>query len=574
MQDFFLELSLIVVLAAAVSIVMRALKQPLIIGYIITGVIVGPIVLGVIDSTETLDSLASFGIALLLFVIGLGLNPKVIKEVGAVAVFTGVGQVAFTSAAGWGIARLLGYGMTEAVFIAVALAFSSTIIILKLLSDKKEQHRLYGKISIGFLLVQDILATVALIAASASANGSLSASDLGELLVTGALLCLGLFLIIAYILPLFRSLISGSQELLFIFAIAWGFGIASIFKETGFSLEVGALAAGIALATQPFATEVGSRLRPLRDFFIVLFFVSLGTHIKIDGLAEMLPEALLLSGFVLIGNPIIVMTIMGLLRFTRKTSFKAGLAVAQISEFSLVFILLGRNNGQVSEEVVSLVTAVGIITIAVSSYMIIYSDKLFGLLSPYLSIFERSSTRKENESTKSAQLLLIGYKRGGEQFVKVFRELKKKYLVLDYDPAVIDKLDHDHVPNVYGDVTDLELLEEIHIDKARMIVSVMSDYQANKFLAEYLHKSNPKAVLICSAESEAQAAELYASGASYVMMPHYIGNEKIVSFIKKSGLERSAFDSFKARHMRKITNAGEPKKSKTKRRLGKAAIGR
>lgn len=575
MNDFFLELSLIVVLAAIVSMAMRAMRQPLIIGYILTGVIAGPLILDAVHSEEVIDGLAEFGIALLLFIIGLGLNPKVIKEVGLGAAITGVGQVTLTTIFSWLLVTLLGFDAKEAIYIGVAMSFSSTIIILKLLSDKKEQHRLYGKISIGVLLVQDILATLALIGATASSSGTLSISSILELLTRGLALAIAMYLVVRFILPYLRKFISNSQELLFVFSIAWGFGMASLFKEVGFSLEVGALAAGIALATQPFAIEVGSRLRPLRDFFIILFFVTLGTHINLDGIGEILPAAAVLSTFILITNPIIVMSIMGLFGYTKKTSFKTGIAMAQISEFSLVFILLGNSLGQISDKIVSLVTLVGIITITISSYMIIYSDKLYVLLGKYLGVFERSNTRAENEAHVQPDVLIIGYKRGGEQFIKVFKQMKKRYLVLDYDPAVIEKLDHDHVPSAYGDVTDAELLEELHVDKVKLVVSVMSDHPSNLFIAKYLSNSNPKAVLICSAETPEEASELYSIGASYVMMPHYIGNERIASFIKKSGLKRSAFDSFKGKHLVKLgsSDGSTDKSRKSRHRLGKVILG-
>ena len=531
---------------------MKLLRQPLIIGYILTGVLVGPTLLNTVHADDTIDVFASFGVALLLFIIGLGLNPRVIKEVGKVAVLTGVGQVVFTSGVGWLIALGLGYEPRVALYIAVALAFSSTIIILKLLSDKKEQHRLYGKISIGFLLVQDILAALALVAVSASSNGGLAASSLLWLLAKGFVVIVGLLIAAIWILPRVRGLFIGSQELLFIFAIAWGFGIASLFRETGFSLEVGALAAGIVLAPQAYAAEISARLRPLRDFFIVMFFVSLGTHIQIEGALALLPQALLLSGFVLIGNPIIVMIIMGLLNFTKKTSFKAGLAVAQISEFSLVLILLAGRLDQVDAQVVSLVTIVGIITIAVSSYMITYADQLYDALAGLLSVFERRHAKHETEHQVHPELLLIGSTKGGEQFIKAFKAMKKRYLVLDYDPVVIDRLEHESIPNTYGDATNVELLEELCISKARLVVSMMSDFPTNAFLVNYLSQANPKTVIICSADTPGQAADLYAEGASYVMMPHYIGSEQIVSFIRKSGLSQAAFKEFKAKHLLRL----------------------
>ena len=282
------------------------------------------LVFNIVHTSDTLDIFAHFGIALLLFIIGLGLNPKIIKEVGKTATFTGVAQIIFTTALGWLIVRALGYDSLVALYISVALAFSSTIIVLKLLSDKKESHRLYAKISIGFLLIQDICATLILIAVAALSNDDLSGALIYELPVKGLVLASGLWLAAVWLLPKLKGLIGGNQEFLFIFAIAWGLGIGALFHSSGFSLEVGALAAGIALASQPYAAEIASRLRPLRDFFIIMFFVSLGTAIQFSVLAAIIPQAILLSLFVLIGNPLIVMIIMGSMGFTKKTGFKAG----------------------------------------------------------------------------------------------------------------------------------------------------------------------------------------------------------------------------------------------------------
>ena len=340
MHDVFTEITLLLVLAAAMSMVMRALKQPLIIGYILIGLLVGPSVLGIVESAESIELLGNFGIALLLFIVGLGLNPKVIKEVGKVSLLTGLGQVIFTSAIGFWITTILGYDVMTAFYIAVALTFSSTIIILKLLTDKKEQNKLYGKIAIGFLLVQDVVATFALVIASASGQGELNAQEVLLLAAKGIGLVALTLVVSSQVVRRLSTFLARSQELLFLFAIAWGFGIGTLFYEAGFSLEVGALLAGVALASMPYAQEIGSRLRPLRDFFIVVFFIALGAKLNIDNLSGIIWQAVGLSAFVLIGNPIIVMTIMGVLGYKRKTSFNAGLAVAQISEFSLIFMLL------------------------------------------------------------------------------------------------------------------------------------------------------------------------------------------------------------------------------------------
>lgn len=545
----FTEITLLICLAAAVALIMRALKQPLIIGHIFTGLIVGPSVLGWVHSPETVSLMGEFGIALLLFIVGLGLNPKIIREVGKVSLLTGVGQVMFTVFFALILTRSLGYSTVESVYISVGLAFSSTIIILKLLSDKKEQRKLYGKISIGFLLVQDLLATFALVVASAMGRGGLSYPELGGLAVKGILVGVIIFVISHLVLKPMTNFLSRSQEMLFLFAIAWGFGIGTLFYELGFSLEVGALLAGVALANLAYAQEVASRLKPLRDFFLVVFFIALGSRLNLDNFASYVSPALILSSLVLIGNPIIVMSIMGALGYTKKNSFKAGLAVAQISEFSLIFLLLGQRGGQISESIVTLMTIVAIITIAVSAYMITYSDSLYKFLEKQLSLFERHKRLSEHETPRSYDAILFGYKKGGSEFVRVLKSITKRYVIIDYDPDVTDELERKQIPFLYGDATDLEMLEEVDLSKTRLIVSLLSDHISNISILRHVEQVNPHAVVICHANTAQEAAELYGLGASYVMMPTYVGNEKISSFIKKNGFSKTEFKHHREKHI-------------------------
>ncbi len=550
--NIFTELSLLLTIAVGISLIMKALRQPMIVGHILTGILVGPAIFGFVQSPETIADFGTFGIALLLFVVGLGLNPKVIKEVGRVALLTGFGQVIFTSLIGFGMIRLLGYSPIVSLYIAVSLTFSSTIIILKLLNDKKEQNKLHGKISIGFLLVQDVLATFALVVASATSDGNFSPATLGFLALKGFGLGLAIMLISKYVLKPMNNFLSRSQELLFLFAIAWGFGIGTLFFELGFSLEIGALVAGVALSTMTYAQEVSSRLRPLRDFFIVIFFIALGAGLDISSVGSIIWQAIGLSIFVLVGNPTIVMIIMGVLGYTKKTSFKAGLAVAQISEFSLIFILLGRSNGQVDDLAVSLVTVVGIITIAASSYMITYSDSLYESFEKYLSLFERRKVKMDQESRNEYELILLGYQKGGHEFVKVFQQLKKRFVVIDYDPDVIDVLENRKVNYLYGDVTDIEMLEEAGVDTAKLVACTVGDFETNSFIVALLEKLNPSAVVICRAETIHDAERLYAQGASYVVMPHFVGSERMGLFLHKNGLSKAEFKKHKALHLKFI----------------------
>lgn len=571
-SSIFVEISMLVVFATIVSMVMRALRQPLIIGHIFTGILIGPSLLNLIDNRSTIDILGKFGIALLLFIVGLGLNPKVIKELGKVALITGIGQVLFTTLIGLGIVRAMGYEGAGAIYIAVGLAFSSTIVILKLLSDKKEQNKLHGRIAIGFLLVQDIIATFALLIASASGQGGLSPTKLGILAIEGIGLVIGIVLVTRFIIRPLNTFLSRSQELLFLFALAWGFGIGSIFLKLGYSLEIGALFAGVALASMDYAQDIASRLRPLRDFFIVVFFIALGAGLELAEVGSVWWQALLLSGFILIGNPIIVMILMGILGYTKKTGFKTSLAVAQISEFSLIFILLGASNGQVSDKALALLTLVALITFAVSSYMIIYSDKLYARFEKYLDIFERRKTRSEHEASVIYDAVIFGFKKGGAEFARSFKKLKKRILVIDYDPDVIDEVSRRGYDYLYGDATDSELIDESGIDHARSIISTITDFATTEFIVSSSLRHNKKAVIICSADTAEHAARLYEIGATYVMMPHTIGTEKISNFIARHGLKKSEFKTFRDKHLLYLASYIDELPAAHSRKLGHAVV--
>ena len=549
-DSIFIELSLVIAIAAGMALVMRIIRQPLIIGHILTGIIVGPSLLHLLKTPTTITAFSDIGIALLLFIIGLGLNPKVIKEVGKVATAAGLLQVGLTTLLGWAGGRLFGLGQLQALLLGIALAFSSTIIILKLLNDKKEQSRLYGKIAIGLLLIQDLLAMAALLFISAQRHGGgLSVHQLLYLLSKGALIAIPMFFIGSRILPRLHRLIAGSQEFLFLFGVGWGFGAAALFSRAGFSIEIGALLAGVSLANLPYSQEMSSRLRPLRDFFVIVFFIALGTRLGFGSIGHLVPLIIFSSLVVIILKPLIVLGIMGLLGYTKRTSFKTAVATSQISEFSLVLVILANSLHLFSNSLVAATTLVALITIAVSAYLIMYSDQLYRLFEKYLALFERRKTNFEVESRHHFDLILFGYAKGGHEFLQVFKALKRPFVVVDYDPEIIELLEHQKVEYLYGDVMDIELLEETGLDKTRLVVSTISDHAANLFLLHLLKKINPKCLVILHAETVEEAIELYNLNATYVILPHHLGSEKIGAFIRRNGLKRRGFREYREKHL-------------------------
>jgi Kef-type K+ transport system membrane component KefB len=545
----FTEISLVVVVAFAIATLTRLLKQPLIIAYIISGLLLGPYVLDLIQSQEVLSAVSNLGVALLLFIIGLKLNPEEVREVGKPSVAIGIGQFLLTSTFGFLLASVFGYVPGDALYIALALTLSSTIIILKVISDKQDTDKLYAKIAIGFLLVQDIIAAGLLVYV-----GSVGASESVVVSMTQSLTMLAaigsiLAIIAHYLLPKLSDFFARSQEFLFIFTLAWGLGVSTLVAMTGLSLEIGALLAGVLLSTQIYAKEVSNRLRPLRDFFILFFFITLGSGLNLAALSGAVMPAVGFSLFVLIGNPLIVLTLTRFFGYTKRISFKTAMTAGQVSEFSLIFILLALEVGEVGDQIVSVVTLTALITIAGSTYMMRHDDDLYGWVSPWLDYFQWSSNSHEYAGS-SSDIYLFGYSRHGRRFARFFSNRNTEFAVVDYNPEKITELQDKKINHIYGDITDPEFLGDIHAGAANVVISTIADFHVNINLVRYLKKNNQDIVVVTYSEHPDEAAKLYENGASYVIMPHFLGGDKVLDMLKTQPVDESNFLPRRDKHLR------------------------
>ena len=557
-MSVFLEISALLAITTIVTVLVKLIKQPLVVGYILAGIVAGPYVLNVLSAQHELELFSKVGIVFLLFIVGLHLNPRVIKEVGAVSLVTGVGQVLFTSLIGFGLAIVLGIPTLAAIYVAIALTFSSTIIILKLLADKRDLQKLYAKIAIGFLLVQDILATIILIGVTIFAQDS--SLSLGQTILFTLFKGLSVFLVLltlnAFFVQKTVKFLAKSQELLFLFSLAWGTGLASLFAWAGFSIEIGALVAGVMLSVTPYADEVAARLKPIRDFFIIIFFILLGSQLVISDIQSLLLPALVLSGFVLIGNPIIVIILMNLLGYSKKTGFMAGLTVAQISEFSLILASLGLRVGHLSPEIMSLVTLVGLITIAGSTYLILYAEKIFpyaGKVLDALELIKRKSTQSGSVEVDYSAII-FGYDRVGHTFASVLTKQEYAFLVVDFNPESIERLSKTSIPFVYGDASDPEFLEELPLRKPALAISTIPDLTTNTLILKYLLDRNKHVQFIPIAHSTEDARVLYSLGAAYVVIPHHLGAEFAARMIDRLKHEPDLYTTEREKHLKKLEN--------------------
>ncbi len=553
--DIFIELGLIIFLAVLISSIMKLLKQPLIIGYILAGIIASPLFFGLIRSADAFATFSQIGVAFLLFIVGISLSPRALRDVGIISLLIGICQVLLTAILGFLICLALGFPFFASLYISIALTFSSTIIIMKLLSDKNSLDTLYGKISVGLLLVQDFIAILILIAISTFSSGVALPNVILQLAVKGVGLTLLIFLIGYFFFPHLKKFVGDSQEYLFVFSIAWCLACASIFSYAGFSIEIGALLAGVALSVSPFHYEISSRVRPLRDFFIVLFFIFLGSQMTLAGVSDYLAPAIILSLFVLVIKPLIVMLIMGMLGYTKRNGFMVGITSAQISEFSLILVALVVRLGHLGKEILALVTIVGLITIAGSTYMILYADSIYSRLSRYLSFFERKGKKIDEQKPEEKyeyDVVLWGYNRIGFDLLESLKMMKEKFLVIDFNPNTIIELAKEGVPCRYGDASDIELLEELNFKKTRMVVSTIPDLDTNLSLMHTVRKVNKRLIFIVVSHDIDDAKQLYKEGATYVLMPHFLGGKHVADMIESNKFNTEKYLKEKAEHLKNL----------------------
>lgn len=526
MTGNFQEIALLLAAAAGIGTLAIRLRQPLILAYIAVGILAGPMALGWITAHDPLDLLAQVGVAVLLFTVGLKLDLHLVRRLGAVALATGLGQLFFTILFGYLLGIALGMDHLKAIYVAVALAFSSTIIIIKLLSDTKELDSLHGRIAVGFLIVQDIAVVIAMMTMSSLnmvGTGGISAT-LGVIALKLAVAGLLLAAVMRYVLPRLLDLVARSQELMLLFAIAWGVALASLGEMFGFSKEVGAFLAGFSLATSPYREAMSGRLSPVRDFLLLFFFFDLGAKLEFQAFEGQTLAALVLSAFVLIGNPLIVMSIMGYMGYRKRTGFMAGLTVAQISEFSIIFVAMGVSLGHVGGDALGLVTLVGLVTISVCTYMVLNGQALYEKLNPWLKVFERRTPFREHVAAPKSEplpaVIVFGLGRYGGRLIQRLHSQNINVLGVDFDPEAVRRAHHNGLDARFGDAEDAELPASLPLAEARWAVSTLHDTGINRALIAALRKHGYAGPVAVTAHSEEDSHELKKSGAKLIFHPY------------------------------------------------------
>lgn len=559
----FYEFAALLTLAAFAGFVATALRQPLIIAFIAIGIIAGPSAMGIVTSGDEIALLSKLGIAILLFIVGLKLDLSLIKTLGLVSLTIGGIQIALTALFGHLISVMLGYPTEVSIYIAVALAFSSTIIIVKILSDKKEIDSLHGRMALGVLIIQDLAVVISMMVLATLGSGTETIagetvqqaaafwSAFTEVILFGVGLMAFTALFMRYGAYPLVSFMARLPELLLCFAIAWAILLAALCDVVGLSKELGGLIAGVSLASTPFREAIISRLAPLRDFLLLFFFIYLGTQLDLSLLGDQVVPALILSVYVMMFKPLIIMSIAGLLGYRKRTGFLAGLSLAQISEFSLIFIAMAATLGMVGSETLGLVTLVGIITIAVSTYFLSLSHKIYETFEPALGIFERQTPFREKKiDTKKTEraydVILFGLGRYGHAMAEEILARDLSLLVVDFNPEEVRSWRKQRHDALYGDASDPEFYASLPLKNTKWVVSALPKQDIGvthddprKILLHSLkdQKFKGKTAVACYRQ---ESVEIFSNlGADVVFLPFHDAAEQAVTLITSSEKQSS-----------------------------------
>jgi len=530
--DILLQVALAIVLATTLAIVAKALRQPVILGYIAAGVLAGPAQgFGWIDP-ELIEPISELGLILLLFMIGLEIDLKKLRNAGKAVVLPGLIQ--FPACVAIGVLLFAGMGLGAghkfgATYLAVAAALSSTMIVVKLLYDKNELDTLPGRITLGTLVFQDIWAILFLALQPNLEDPRIAV--LATSLAKVALLIAFALLISRYVLPVIFRFIAKVPELLLISSLAWCFLVAMVAQQLGLSLEMGALVAGVAVSTFPYNLDVIAKVVSLRDFFVTLFFVALGTKVASPSTA-ILGAALAGAAIVIATRFLTISPLLYGMRRGNRVAFLPALNLAQVSEFSLVIGALGVTLGHIGETELSVIVYMMVLMAVLSTYAIQYNHEIFTWVNPWLlRLGVRERMRQEPAAKPDVApdraIVLVGFWRDASsllhEMLKLDPTVSARVGVIDFNPEVSDELAKRGIATTYGDVAHVDTLEHANVEHAEVLVCTLPDFilkgTTNQRLMKQLQTLAPDARVIVTADKFAVAHALYEDGAAWVYMP-------------------------------------------------------
>lgn len=537
MHELIRDITYCTVAAWLLGLVAQVARQPLLLAYLAGGFALGPMGFGFIESAESISAIAELGLIFLLFMIGLEIDLKKIAIAGRSITLTALVQIIGGVVLGIIFFRLCGFaiggGKWDAIYLAVAAALSSTVIIVKVLYDKQELDTLPGRITVGVLVLQDL--AVILFLAIQPNLGNLAPGILLPSLIRVLLLVVATFAVSRYVLPAVFRGVARVPELMQVGAIAWCFLIGEFGQRLHLSREMGALVAGVALSTFPYALDVTAKVISLRDFFVTLFFVAIGMQIPLPT-GSLVGWALVFAAFLIVTRIATTFTPLYLMRQGLRTSIVPALNLCQVSEFSLVVLALGAQAGHLASPATRGIVALAFTLLAVvSTFGMAKSDGLVRALIPWLKKHGLRDLDHAPDGAEAlggtgglgARIVFVGFFRAASSLLEELQrhapELIADIAVVDFSPVARDGLLERHVRVIYGDVSHRETLVHAGVDKAEVLISSVPDSllkgTTNERLVRLLRELNPTAKIIATADVLGQAAELLDAGADYVTVP-------------------------------------------------------
>jgi len=560
--DLLSTIGICIAAAALLALVGWRLRQPLILAYLLTGVLIGPVVLNYVGDPASITTVAEIGLILLLFIIGLEIDLKKLASAGAPVLLTGGLQVPICILLGLGFFYALGFrshkGDYALLYLAATMSLSSTLVVVKLLYDKFEIDTLPGRITLGVLVIQDLWA-VALLAVQPNLESPTFLPLALSLLKGAALVLIGL-VVAKNVLPHVFRAVAKAPELVLVSALAWCFFLAAIASLIGLSREMGALIAGISLSTFPYSLDVIAKATSIRDFFVTLFFVALGMQIPVPSLRIVL-LALAASAFLVLSRLIVVPPILYALGLGHRTSLIPAINLANISEFSIVIASLGLVRHQIGSDVLTIVILTFAITSVVSTYMINSNHAVQQALARVLKRIgvrdvEAAGSGDEKAAEAPHAVIFLGFfrdassilyelEKGAGQSGQRGSDFLSQVLVIDFNPRVIQELRRRGIACTYGDIAHIDTLHHAGIEQAELVVSTITDDilrgTTNLRLMRNIRRLSPKAKVIVTADHIKQATELYAEGADFVYVPRLYSASDLAAILKEA--LRSGFPS-------------------------------
>ncbi len=531
MPSLINDFAVLFLVVAGISILIKLIRQPIIIAYIVSGFIFSLLVDNISAGSQIM-LLAELGITFLLFLMGLEFSFSSLKYLGRdIFISTTLQSILFFSI-GFASAFLMGFSINESTYLAILFMFSSTLLVAKLVEDRKETSSLHGKIILGILVVQDLLAIVIL-----SILNLFKETEIAKIVlvpVEGIILIAIAFVFSKYILNILLKFSVRYPELMFVISLGVCFLFVKISPLLGYSTSIGAFIAGITLANTEYKNDILGRLKPLIIFFNLLFFVGMGFQLKTSFDARAMTLIAVFLALCFIAKPAIFYATLKLRGYDLRTSFKSALSLSQFSEFGMIIVFAGMAAGSVPAEIGPIAILLVVATMAISSYAIKYENLLFkyseNALRKLDTLFKNRKNPNEEQNLKDYNVVFFGFYDLGKEFFSKLEGRGKKILVVENDPANISILESEKIPFVYGSVYSPYFLDRIDFSKVEIAISSLIDSEDTKLIIKSVRRNNPKAITIVTAKSLSNSLELYDAGADYVIYPSYI-NEQNVSVL-------------------------------------------